>query len=232
LAQVAKTFARMALTRTIQVIYTAPQNIVADLITDIQLSNNTRLGTPLAPTITNQGTTGSTTYTYYIVANDAWGGKTLVGPAGQTTTGNATLNSNNYNVITWQPVTGAVSYDILKNGLTTALATGIQGTPNGTNLTCNDQGQATSSYTAPTVNTTGVRAFVTIHHVKQGDTGPTAANKIVSGFEVDPGIPVTLQMNVVLAPGDSIQARVFAGVNQDTAIDGLVSIGLSGVEYS
>lgn len=223
--QTPKTFAQKQLTRAWQTVYTAPSGIVADLVTDIILSNNTNLDNPLAPTVTNVGTTGSTTYTYYIVATDAWGNKTLVSPAGTTTTGNATLSSTNYNTISWQPVQGAVSYDVLKGNTSTALATGVTGT------SINDTGQSTSTYTAPTSNTTGIKAYVTIHHVPNGGT-LGLGNRIVASYEVDPGIPVDMQLNINMAPGDTIQAKVNSSVNSDTAIDGNFVMELQGVEFS
>lgn len=106
------------------------------------------LSNPAAPTITNVGTAGTTTYTYYIVAKDANGNKTLVSPAGTTTTGNAILDATNYNTITWTAISGAVNYDILKGNTSTVIATNKTGT------TLNDTGQATGAYTPPTRNAT------------------------------------------------------------------------------
>ncbi len=106
------------------------------------------LTTPTAPTVTPTGTVGTTSYSYYIVAKDTQGNKTLVGAVGTTTTGNATLSSTNYNAISWTAVTGAVSYDVLKTNTTTSLALAVIGT------SVNDTGQATATYTAPTRNAT------------------------------------------------------------------------------
>jgi hypothetical protein len=106
------------------------------------------LATPTAPAVTNVGATGSSSYSYYVVAKDAQGFQTLVSPVGSTATGNATLSSTNYNKITWSTVAGAVSYDILKGDTGHSIALGVTGT------TFNDTGQATSAYTAPTRNGT------------------------------------------------------------------------------
>lgn len=106
------------------------------------------LATPSAPTVAPQGTAGTTSYTYYVVAKDAQGFQTLVSPVGTTTTGNATLSASNYNKISWTAVPGAVYYDVLKGTTGTALATGLTAT------TVNDTGQATTGYTAPTRNAT------------------------------------------------------------------------------
>jgi hypothetical protein len=102
---------------------------------------------PSAPTITNVGTEGTTNYTYYVVAEDRNGNKTLVSGSGSTTTGNATLDATNYNKISWAAVDGAVKYYVLKGDTATLL-----GTTGGTSL--NDTGQATSAFISPTRNQT------------------------------------------------------------------------------
>lgn len=68
------------------------------------------LTTPNAPTVNPQGTTGTTTYQYQVVAMDGKGGYTAASPVTTITNGNATLSSTNYNNIQWTPVTGAVAY--------------------------------------------------------------------------------------------------------------------------
>lgn len=107
------------------------------------------LPNPAVPTITTVGVAGTTTYSYYIVAVDKTGKKTLPSPVSTITTGNSVLSSTNYNTITWSAIAGAVSYDILKGDTGHSIATGVTGT------TLNDTGQATSVYTAPTRNATG-----------------------------------------------------------------------------
>jgi hypothetical protein len=109
------------------------------------------LATPGAPTVTPQGTTGATTYTYYVVALDRAGYKTLKSANASTATGNATLSGSNFNRITWSAVPGAVSYDVIRSvgGASQgsiALAT--------TALTVDDTGLAASAYSAPARNAT------------------------------------------------------------------------------
>ncbi|WCK55440.1 tail fiber domain-containing protein [Aneurinibacillus sp. Ricciae_BoGa-3] len=106
------------------------------------------LADPAAPTVTATGTTATTSYSYYIVARDRNGRTTKVSPVTTITNGNATLSANNYNAISWPAIAGAATYDVLKGNTSTALATGLTAT------SVNDTGQATSSYTAPTRNTT------------------------------------------------------------------------------
>lgn len=83
------------------------------------------LTTPTAPTVTPTGTTGTTTYQYQIVARDAQGGYTAVSNSGTTVTGNTTLNSTNYNVVSWSVITNAVEYAVYgrTNGSITLLGT-------------------------------------------------------------------------------------------------------------
>jgi hypothetical protein len=66
------------------------------------------------PTVTPVGTTGSTSYSYALVAVSINGTYSAIGTAGSTTTGNATLSGANYNLITWTPVVDAVSYIIVR----------------------------------------------------------------------------------------------------------------------
>lgn len=111
------------------------------------------LATPTAPTVTPNGTTGATTYSYYLVATDAAGRKTAPSPVGQTTTGNATLSGTNFNAITWSAVPGAVSYDVLKGDTGHSIALAVAGT------SFNDTGTATAAYTAPGRNATADAVF-------------------------------------------------------------------------
>src|SRR6185295_15786440 len=105
--------------------------------------------TPGAPTVTPQGAPGSTSYTYFVVAEDRAGFQTPVSSGGSTATGNATLNGSNFNRITWTAVNGAVKYYILKTDTATLLATWTSGA-----LQVDDTGQATSGFTAPIRNNT------------------------------------------------------------------------------
>jgi len=88
------------------------------------------------------------------VAKDANGGGSIASSTTQTTTGAATLNGTNYNIITWSAITGAASYDVYR--------TASSGTPSTTGLlantaalTYNDQGAAGNSNATPTINSSG-----------------------------------------------------------------------------
>ena len=118
-----------------------------------------QLATPSAPVITQGGTPATTDYTYKVVAKDANGGGSIASSGTQTTAGAATLNSTNYNTVSWTAVLGAASYDVYRTASAgTPSTTGFIG--NTASLTFNDTGIAATQAasvgaTAPTVNTSG-----------------------------------------------------------------------------
>lgn len=72
------------------------------------------LDDPSAPTVSVQGTTGSTTWGYKVSAfSDT--GETLASSETQVTDGNATLSSANFNRVSWAPVVGAVNYGVYRS---------------------------------------------------------------------------------------------------------------------
>lgn len=95
----------------------------AELVATVKTATG-ELTSPNTPTVTPEGTTGSTTYSYEVVATNAYG-STKPSTAGSTTTGNATLSSTNYNRVAWSAVplpdgsTGNLVYD---SNLTNAIA--------------------------------------------------------------------------------------------------------------
>ncbi len=136
------------------------------------------LVTPSTPVVTPVGTAGTTSYTYYVVATDRAGNKTLVSPVGTTATGNATLSGTNYNAITWSAVTGAATYDVLKGDTAHSIATGISAT------SFNDIGGSTSAYTAPTRNFSSdltVDGFLKTSAVVSAGSVPTVAAGLGAG---------------------------------------------------
>ena len=106
------------------------------------------LATPAAPVVTPH-TAGSTTWTYYVVAVDALGGKTPPSPVGETTAGAAVLSSTDYNYITWTPVDGAVKYDLLQGDTGHSVAQNI------TSTHYVDTGGSLTAYTPSATNPTG-----------------------------------------------------------------------------
>ncbi len=115
------------------------------------------LTTPGSPLVSVQGTPGTTTISYAIVAKNNTG----VSAASQVktvTTAPGTLTGTNFERLTWQAVPGEGNgYDIYRTatnglpattGLIGSVATGI--------TTYDDVGAAGDSTTAPTVNTSGL----------------------------------------------------------------------------
>lgn len=166
---------------------------------------------PTAPTVTNVGTAGTTTYNYYIVARDSAGNATNVSPVGSTTTGNATLSATNYNTVSWTAITGAATYDVLKTNTTTALATGI------TTTSVNDTGQATAAYTAPTRNAT---ADITVSGRVDGrdvSADGTKLDGIEAGAQVNEVTQLELDNGLaarVSKLGDTMSGALGMGTNQ------------------
>lgn len=80
-----------------------------------QTGTTTTLVAPTSPAVTNEGTAGTTSYTYYISALDENGGITTAVSV-STTTGNAALShsatGSNYNYLTWTASAGAFGYAI------------------------------------------------------------------------------------------------------------------------
>jgi hypothetical protein len=114
---------------------------------------------PSAPTLTNAGAPGTTTYRYAIVCHDYNGGVSAVSAAAQTTTGNAVLSSTDYNNIAWNCGDGYMSADILKWNGVAWQRLNVNGASAGPTsplkIPLKDTGQSTAAYTDPTRNTTG-----------------------------------------------------------------------------
>lgn len=114
------------------------------------------LTTPGSITVTPQGTPGTKVYVYRLVALDSTG-TTEAGAASTTLTGASTLNSTNYNRLTWTAVEGATGYWIYRvtAGGTSPTTTGRVAVL-GAVTTFDDQGSAGDSASAPITNTTGL----------------------------------------------------------------------------
>lgn len=120
------------------------------------------LVTPPAPSISNVGSAGATTYTYGVSSVDASGNNTPLSATTSTTTGNASLSGSNYNVISFNNVNtglqviGATSFNVYRTagGATQGLIGNVAATGNTITLSLNDTGLAASG-SAPTVDATG-----------------------------------------------------------------------------
>lgn len=114
--------------------------------------------TPVAPTVTPQGTTGAATWSYKIVAKqvDSDGNVVAYSQAssvGTTTTGKATLTGTDFNRITWAEDENANGgYDIYRTAHGTGPTTnGVIGSVAEGVTTFDDTGLAGDSATAPSV---------------------------------------------------------------------------------
>jgi hypothetical protein len=142
-----------------------------------------KLAAETISSITNTGVAGSTTYTY-IVAAYCFNGTASVSAAVSTTTGNATLNGSNFNVITWTQVVGAYRYDIYRT-----VGGATQGkiiAKNQGSTTINDNGLTGDGATAPTASLNNTGSIKIEGGIIQpatitagGTTGAQTINKLV-----------------------------------------------------
>jgi hypothetical protein len=70
------------------------------------------MASPGAPTVTVQGTPGTTAYRYRVTAVDNDGTESVAGPAGTTATGPAALSGANFVRLSWAAVPDAVAYRV------------------------------------------------------------------------------------------------------------------------
>lgn len=109
------------------------------------------LTTQAAPSVTNQGTAGTTTDTYKIVAKQTNGAYSAASAATTTTTAAATLTGANFNRLTWVAQSGAdAGYDIYRTAAAgTPSTTGKIGSVGAGVVTFDDTGLAGDGGTAP-----------------------------------------------------------------------------------
>lgn len=187
----------------------------------------TGLATPGAPTVTPQGTAGTSTWGYKITAVGV-NGETLGSVEGTTNTGNAVLDATNFNRITWTAVSEAKSYNIYRTtaGGTPATAGKIGNT---TATTFDDTGLAATGGT-PTADTSDI---VLVEHtdpqlrLRETDQGITAGGlqriRLIDralSFEINTAAggdfsAQTLAMNISTQSGD-VEIFTPFRVNQGT----------------
>ncbi len=104
---------------------------------------------PGIPTVTPEGTTGTTNWQYVVTARNAIG-ETRASGIGVTTIGYSLLSTTNYNRVTWTAVATATSYNVYRKHNTTFLkiATAVATTQ------YTDKGAATTTVSPPIVNGT------------------------------------------------------------------------------
>lgn len=117
-----------------------------DTVSTVGAQRITSMSTPAAPSLYVAPTAGgSTTWNYYVVAVDKDGNRTPASTAGTTISGPATLSATANIAVSWQPVTGAATYDLLRGDNSHSVATGL------TRPYYKDIGGATSAYTPGSV---------------------------------------------------------------------------------
>ncbi len=134
-------------------------------VTGMTSLSMSQVANPSTPIGGSYGTTGSTHYSYAIVALDGNGGSSVASPVVTFTDGNAVLNSSNFELVEFTCEPGVASYNIYRTasggtpsstGLIGNLITSLSTT--GTAKFCyfHDTGLAGDSRTLPTTpNTTG-----------------------------------------------------------------------------
>lgn len=116
----------------------------------------TALTTPTNLAISNQGSAGTTSYSYRVSAYNAVG-ETLACVSVATATGNATLSASNFNRLTWDAITNAVGYIIYGRKASSQNGIGETRLNTTTATTFDDTGADTPStiLTPPEGNSTG-----------------------------------------------------------------------------
>lgn len=116
-------------------------------------------GTAATPPVSNTtgGVIGATTYGYKVVALLGLG-HTAASGEGQTLTGQATLDEDNFNTVTWPAVTNAHSYEVYRTTGGVSTPPVLLGTTDA--LTFDDVGSEGESATPPTSSTTGTATLV------------------------------------------------------------------------
>ena len=170
-----------------------------------------QIGTPTAPTVT-VNVTGSTSYTYFCVAEDFNLNDTIPSAGTTVTTGAASPN----NIVTCGGQTGALNYIVLKTNTSTKLGTCV--TLSGTSCAVTDVGQSTSAYVANTVDATGSLYFSNNSPIFEKDSGGTYRNL----FHLDTS-------NILQIGGTGIASINFANAtNISTSFTHLTITGASG----
>lgn len=109
------------------------------------------IGSPSAPTVTPTGGTGTTTYSYQIVAYDAKGNETTGSVTTTITNGVATLSGTEYNAISWTALPGAAMYRVIRTaGGPSQGAIALTGA-----LSLNDTGIAATGFSGVPIDQTG-----------------------------------------------------------------------------
>lgn len=108
---------------------------------------------PSPPTVSTSviGTQGNATYIYWVIANFPNGDKSTPSQPAVAYNSPNTLSGSNYIKVSWNPINGASSYDVLKTTTYTLPQTGNMALVTATtNTSISDTGQTLTSYTLST----------------------------------------------------------------------------------
>lgn len=141
------------------------------------------IGTPSAPTVTTNGTAGSTSLVYACTALDANGNATI--PSGTTTitTANATLTTTNSVNITCGGQVGALAYLIHKVDTSHVLASCYTNSNNSCTVIDNGSVATTFTYTPNTVDATALISGAS-NGVLAGSTNAVVSTSVETFFPV------------------------------------------------
>jgi len=185
-----------------------------------------QLSPPAAPTVTPEGTTGATSWSYEVVASNTLG-STTPSPAGSTTTGNATLSTTDYNLVSWPAVplpAGSPGNLVYDSNLTNAIATiGPTWTPiNGATI-----GTANGDFN---VLNPGTDSAEWVYY----GTGAAEAEQFVlsTGIPATPGATYTLSAllnGVAMTTGSAMSISVWQGAPPNLIV-GITAFFINGGE--
>ena len=193
---------------------------------------------PATLSVTPEGTSGSTTYSYQIFAYTAGGVPIGASAVASTSTGNAALSATNFNQFTWTASTPNAIYDVYRtvNGsgsnMTTTgrIATGTSNlyindtgiTADNTSVptTANGTGKIVGGQSAMTPNTTGTIAFNNAGYSETIYNPSTTA--ISSG---------TITLPTTSAVGETVRYTGKATIGSITIAGGTVDIGSGLTSY-
>ena len=168
----------------------------------------------LAPTITSitqSGVTGASTYYYVLTTLGTNGGESIAGPEVSTSTGNATLGSSNYNIITWPGVVGGRFYKVYRGTVSSGenLLCGYvaAGGTAGSTLTFNDKYVSPSAGSPPGTNgaayqlATTIASFTSATQVSLGVTPTFSMTGATVGYGSDDTAAIQAAVNAAHAAG-------------------------------
>lgn len=173
---------------------------------------STTLSVPAAPTAAVVGTAGSTTYYYWVEACNQGVCTTLSPASTPVTTANATLSTTNYVSVTWTPIPGAASYQLLRTTTSSAPSgtvsdlVGNVAACSATTCTQLDTSNSLTSVTVPSSNLTNMGKYTLVYTWTCSGSAQQAQaygvlNAASSGTLVFEGTFTQVSLN----PGDTFQ---------------------------